>query len=80
MKGRKPLSDPPRKIHVSLPTSLLRDVDDTLHDPVRNKRAYGSLSSLMRNLLEDWLAEQKGPLNSEIKEPLKGQDYGNNIP
>ena len=52
--------DPPRQIKLSIPGSVLTQVEVLLFDPVRAKREYGALSRLTTALYREWIEEQKG--------------------
>ena len=52
---RRKLTDPPIEIHISIPTSLLTQVDQELIDPMRGKPRYAARSHLIRRLLIEWL-------------------------
>lgn len=69
MKGRKPHNDPPVKVHISLPTSLVAKVELSLFDPARGRIRYGGLSELLQSLLTRWLDDIK---NGPITQPLTG--------
>lgn len=47
------------KIKVSLPASLLAQVDIHFFDPVTGKPRYGARSALIERLLRKWVREQK---------------------
>lgn len=55
---RRRHTDPPSKVTISLPSTLLAKISLILFDPVRGKRKHGELSSLITKLLEDWIKEQ----------------------
>lgn len=52
------LIDRPKKVTVSIPTSLHRKIHLLLLDPVRARTGYGNMSNLMTMLLNEWLKEQ----------------------
>lgn len=52
---RRKLADPPIEVHLSIPESLLRKIDEKLIDPVRGKPRYAARSTLIRKLLAQWL-------------------------
>jgi len=56
---RRKLADPPIELHLSLPSSLVKSVDERLIDPVRGKPRYAARSKLIQHLLIKWL-EEKG--------------------
>jgi len=53
-------TDRPVKIRVSLPQSLLLEVEAYLWDAAILKPAYASRSRLIEQLLRDWLEQKKG--------------------
>jgi hypothetical protein len=55
-KGRKPLSDPPIEKSLSLPGSLVAEVELRLFDPSTNRVAYGAFAKLVERLLRKALA------------------------
>jgi hypothetical protein len=48
--------DPPKKLTVNLPLSLVTQLEFHLFDPMTRKREYGALSTLIEALLRQWLA------------------------
>lgn len=55
--GRKPHSDPPFEKDISLPSSLVAEVELRLFDPATQKVQYGAFSKLVERLLREWLAK-----------------------
>jgi Arc/MetJ-type ribon-helix-helix transcriptional regulator len=55
---RRKLADPPIEVHLSIPSSLLAQVDKHLIDPIRGKPKYGARSELIKSLLTQWLASK----------------------
>ncbi len=51
MRGRKPLIDKPIHKKLSLPGSLVNEVEELLHDPMRGKVKYGAFRNLVAQLL-----------------------------
>ena len=63
--------DPPRKILISIPESVISEVHLLLYDPVYKRVGYGKVSKVITNLLRGWLNEQrKHPKDQEV-EPTK---------
>jgi hypothetical protein len=56
--ARPPKEDPPRKVTLSLPTSVAASVELRLIDPITMRPSYGALSNLVTGLLRQWLAGQ----------------------
>ena len=54
MPRRKNLDRPIEK-KLSLPGSLVEEVEARLHDPVRGHVEYGAFAKLVTSLLNDWL-------------------------
>lgn len=65
MRGRKPHNDPPVKVHLSLPTSIVAKIELLLFDPVRGQMRYGGMSDLVKSLLNQWI-EKNGSLTSSL--------------
>ena len=64
-RGKKPLIDPPVCKRISLPGSIVFEVEEILHDPVRGKVTYGAFGKLVAQLLAEWVEKkrkQKGEL------------------
>ena len=64
-------ADPPVKILVSLPSSLVAKLDLLLIDPVRGKPKYAQRSRLIRRLLREYVEQRTGTTSSpqhEIQE------------
>lgn len=51
--------DPPRKVLVSIPESVISEVHLLLYDPVYERVGYGQVSKIITKLLKDWLDEQR---------------------
>lgn len=58
-RGKKSLIDVPTLKHLSLPSSLVLEVENILHDPVRGKIRYGAFAELVTQLLHTWVEERK---------------------
>lgn len=57
-RGRKPLSDPPVELYVSIPSSLAAKLDLLLFDPALGKPKYGGRSGLIQSLIREWVESQ----------------------
>lgn len=55
--GRKPLADPPVEKSLSLPGSLVAEVELRFYDPSTLKVRYGAFAALVERLLREWLAK-----------------------
>lgn len=55
---RKKLADEPIEKKLSLPGSLVEEVEYLLRDPVRNKPRYGAFGALVTSLLREWVKEK----------------------
>jgi len=53
------LTDRPKKVTLSLPTSVFNQVHLLLLDPLRARTRYGKLSGLVTSLLYKWLEDQR---------------------
>ncbi|NIS77777.1 MAG: hypothetical protein GTO00_09225 [Deltaproteobacteria bacterium] len=62
---RKKLADEPIEKKLSLPGSLVEEVEYLLRDPVRNKPRYGAFGALVTKLLRDWVKQQTKETNNE---------------
>lgn len=58
--GRTPHSDPPQRKELSLPQSLVAEVELILYDPSLQKVQYSAFSKLVERLLREWLEKEKG--------------------
>lgn len=56
-RGRKELADPPIEKALSLPSSIVAEVELRLYDPSTGKPRYAGFSSLVERLLREWLAK-----------------------
>lgn len=56
-RGRKELADPPVEKALSLPSSLVAEVELRLYDPATGKVKYGAFAQLVERLLREWLAK-----------------------
>lgn len=56
---RRRHTDPPSKVTINLPSTLLSKVNILLFDPIRGKRHYGGLSALITRLLVNWVKDQQ---------------------
>lgn len=78
---RKPLEDPPRKVTLSVPSSMMAQIELRLYDPTSGMTKYGALSTLVSALLRNWISEQNNevvnnPLSTTTtKEPNNGNDH-----
>lgn len=52
-------SDPPTKLTLDVPESLLARLELILWDPVRQRPRYGARKKVVCTLLERWVAEQE---------------------
>ena len=59
MRGRKVLLDQPIYKRISIPKSIVKDVEHILHDPLRGTVKYGAFGKLVARLLKQWVDEQK---------------------
>jgi hypothetical protein len=50
--------DTPRKVTLSLPSSIMTQTELILIDPVTLRTSYGAMSALVASLLKRWLEEQ----------------------
>jgi len=57
--SRPLLTDRPKKVTLSLPTSVFNQVHLLLLDPLRARTKYGELSGLVTSLLYKWLEDQR---------------------
>jgi len=57
-RGRKPHSDPPVAMYLSVPSSLAAKVDLLLFDATTGKPKYGGRSGLVQLLLRGWVDGQ----------------------
>lgn len=53
----RPRNDPPVKFQTYIPKSLALRVDILLHDPIYSRTKYGSRSSLVEQLLRQWIQD-----------------------
>ena len=58
-------TDPPSRIHVTVPSTVIAQVDLILFDPVLGRPHYSARSALITNLLRAWLEVQKGKETSD---------------
>lgn len=70
-RGRRARLDPPTTWELSLPTSLVAEVELYILDPVRRKQAHGARSALVQRLLREWLDKIKGQV---VDTPVKLPD------
>lgn len=70
---RVPLEDPPKKITLSIPSSVLAQVELRLINPLTMQPAYGAVSQLMTSLIKRWLSEQKPVVNPALTTPLTSE-------
>lgn len=55
--GRKAHADPPVLKNVSLPASLVVEVELRMYDPSTMKARYGGWSTLVERLIREWIAK-----------------------
>ena len=72
---REPHIDPPKEVQLSLPTSLVDEVDLLLFDPVRGKLRYGARSNLIARLLRTWLDAQRKLPPAAVEENIANLEY-----
>lgn len=56
---RPRLSDPPIRIHISVPSSVLAEFDLRCFDATRMQVEYGKRSQVIVQLIRDWLDRQR---------------------
>ena len=59
MRGRPALTDKPVEWKVNIPSSVVAEVTLFLVDPLTGKTTYGARSTLMTQLLREWVSTQK---------------------
>ncbi len=64
-RGKKPLIDEPIHKKLSLSGSVVKDVEELLHDPVHGCVRYGAFGDLVTKLLRNWVKEQQGDKNDK---------------
>lgn len=57
--GRRKNADPSIEWHVYIPTTLAAEVELLLLDPFLQQAKFGAKSTLVTNLLRQWVEEQK---------------------
>ena len=57
--GRKPLADPPVRKELSLPSSLVAQLELRMYDPSTMRVKYGGFSGLVERLLREFLAKEQ---------------------
>jgi hypothetical protein len=57
--GRKKLLDRPIDVHVTLPSSVVAQLEILLADPLTGKPKHGSRAKLITRLVKQWIAEQQ---------------------
>jgi hypothetical protein len=62
-RGKKQFIDKPIHKKLSLSGTVVNDVEELLHDPVRGCVRYGAFGDLVTNLLRKWVKEQQGDKN-----------------
>lgn len=67
-RGRKEHLDPPVEKALSLPSSVVAEVELRLYDPSTQKTRYGAFAQLVESLLRQWLSEQKGTPHEPTRE------------
>lgn len=72
MRYIKPMPGRPRKpylrqeLKLSLPASLVAEVDLMLEDPLTRRPKYAARARLVEALLKNWLAAQKGEPTNKL--------------
>lgn len=62
--------DKPRKVTLSIPSSVMAQVELRLIDPLTLRAGYGSTSNLVTSLLKRWLEEQLRTVPVVVNEEL----------
>lgn len=57
--GRSPLVDRPVRKELSLPSSIVAEVELRLYDPSLQRVKYSAFSALVERLLREWLEKEK---------------------
>lgn len=64
-------SKPIVKRHITLPADLTAMVENELHDAAHQKRAYGTFSALIEELLRQWIGNLEHSRLQSTASPLK---------
>lgn len=67
-RGKKAFIDEPIHKKLSLPGSLVLEIEDILRDPVRGKVRYGAFADLVTSLLRKWVYELRARKEKEKHE------------
>ena len=59
MRGRKPALDPTIPWKIRIPSSLAKEIEAELRDPIFDRVVYGARSKLVVQLLRAWLQERR---------------------
>ena len=73
--SREPHLDPPKEVNLSLPTSLVDEVDLLLFNPTRGKLRYGGRSRLVAMLLRQWLDAQRKLAPAVVEQNVANLEY-----
>lgn len=73
--AREPHLDPPKEVNLSLPTSLVDEVDLLLFNPTRGKLRYGARSNLIAMLLRQWLDAQRKLPAAAVEQNVANLEY-----
>ena len=68
-------TDPPKEVNLSLPTSLVDEVDLLLFNPTRGKLRYGARSKLIAGLLRQWLNAQRKLPAATVEQNIADLEY-----
>jgi hypothetical protein len=58
-RGKARHQDEPILWHISIPRSVVEEVEEALRDPLTQKTAFGARAKLVTRLLRQWLADRK---------------------
>ena len=67
--------DPPKEVNLSLPTSLVDEVDLLLFNPTRGKLRYGARSRLVTVLLRQWINSQRKLPPATVEQNIADLEY-----
>lgn len=54
-RGRKPHTDPPVRVEITVPQTVIAKLDLLLSDPLTARTKYGARSRLITRLIREWL-------------------------
>lgn len=78
--GRKPHSDPPKKVTLSIPSSLVDWLDLYTYDPVAQKPSYGGRSKILTGLLREYKHKVQGTIGeTENKAVAHLKEHGDDL-